>query len=165
MMRSICMAVSLALLPAVAAAQTPSDPVAKELAEVNATLKQIVALLDRQSDVQDLDLLMKRVQLSDSQVAELERRLRTAQSELRSAEEVQSNVEARLKVVTTSAEIPPAEREQMMVHGQAEQTRQRQRISQLTQEIAAIESELAKRRDDLRTWQAVLDKRLSKHAN
>jgi len=165
-MRSICMAVSLALLPAVAAAQqTPSDPVAAQLAQVNATLKQIVALLDRQSDVQDLDLLMKRVQLSDSQVAELERRLRSAQGELRNAEEVQANVEQRAKAVTTAAEIPPNDREQLLARAQTEQTRQRQRIGQLTQEIAAIESELAKRRDDLRTWQAVLDRRLAKHAN
>ena len=84
----------LALLPLGAAAQQAplsADGLAVEVARVNATLKEIVTLLKRQSDIQSLDLLVKRVQLSDSQVAEQERRLRSAESELRNLEREQSS--------------------------------------------------------------------------
>ena len=65
-MRRTSMTLGLLLLPAIAAAQSASDPVTAQLDRINATLKQIVELLNHQSDAQDLDLLMKRVQLGQS---------------------------------------------------------------------------------------------------
>ena len=38
-----------------------------------------------------------------------------------------------------------------------------QRIGQVTAEIATLEGELSIRREELRSWQAVLDRRLARH--
>ncbi len=161
----------LALLPVAAAAQDPpppADPVAAELARVNATLKEIAALLNRQSDLQSVDLLMKRVQLSQSQVADIERRLRSSEGELRSLETERTNLEMRLKMFTTQIErggagdVPTSEFESMSVQTEEELKRNRRRIAELRQEVAALEGELGSRQDEMRSWQSVLDRRLAK---
>jgi chromosome segregation ATPase len=171
-MRRTWMVLFLALLPAGAAAQgasAPADAVAAELARVNATLKEIATLLNRQSDLQGLDLLMKRVQLGESNVTELERRLRTAQDELRGLEGQRSSLELQMKVADSRREratgdYPKGELEMMATQSEEALKRLRQRAGQLMQEIAALESEIGTRRDDLRSWQTVLDRRLARHA-
>ena len=171
-MRRTWMTLCLSLIPLAAAAQVasaPSDPIAAQLEQLNTTLKQLVVLLNKQSDLQDLDLLMKRVQLVDSRIGELERRLRTAEADLRNEQTKQATLEQQLKGVNAELQrhnpnIPATELEAMAAHTEAELKRVQQRGSQLTQEIAALESELAARRDDLRSWQGILDRRLAKHA-
>jgi len=169
-MRRIWIALLLALLPMSTSAQdapASADAVAMELARINATLKEIAALLSRQSDLQSVDLLMKRVQLSEGQVAELEGRLRSAQGELRDLETERSNVEMRLEMTSKQLERagpdePASELEALSAQAEEELKRVRQRAGQLTQEIAGLENELGTRRDDLRSWQTVLDRRLTK---
>ena len=170
-MRRTWIALWLALLPAAAAAQgasAPADAVAAELARVNATLKEIAALLNRQLDGQSLDLLMKRAQLSESQVTELERRLQSAQGELRSLESERSTLELRLKEASAQLEqarpdSPTSEFETIAAKAAGELKRVRLRIGQLAQETSALESELATHREELRSWQSLLDRRLAKH--
>jgi chromosome segregation ATPase len=150
-------------------APAPPADVATELARVNATLKEIAALLNRQSDLQGVDLLMKRVQLSQSQVTELQRQIRTAESELRSLERERDNVETRLKTIRAQEERnrpgePPTELEAFSAQGTAELQRIRLRAIQLNQELATLQSDLASRQEDLRGWQAVLDRKLSRQA-
>jgi predicted nucleic acid-binding Zn-ribbon protein len=169
-MRRTWMALFLVLLAAGAAAQggpAVPNPVAAELARVNATLKEMTALLNRQSDLQSLDLLMKRVQLSESQVAELERQIRTDQSELRGLETERANDELRLSAIgaqlkRNNPEEHPAELEAMSAQATEALKRTRLRIGQLNQEIAGLQADLASRQEDLRGWQALLDRRLSK---
>lgn len=164
-MRRTSMTLGLLLLPAIAAAQSASDPVTAQLDRINATLKQIVELLNHQSDAQDLDLLMKRVQLGQSQVAELERRLHDARAELRSVEAEEVNFEGAVKVLgedeRQTADVRAAEVARM----EAVLKRVRQHHAQAAQDVATLESELATRRDELRSWQAALDRRLSKHSS
>ena len=170
-MRRTLMALVLALLPVAAAAQAApaaTDPVAAELARVNATLKEITALLKGQSDIQDLDLLMKRVQLGESQVAELDRQLRSDESELRGLETQRSNSELRMRAIAAqlkrdSQDQKPGELEAISEQAAEELRRTRQRMGQLAQEIAALQNDLATRQEDLRGWQALLDRRLSRH--
>jgi hypothetical protein len=50
----------------------------------------------------------------------------------------------------------------MAAHTEAELKAVRQRSGQLAQEISAIQGELAARRDELRSWQSILDRRLAK---
>ncbi len=163
----------LALSPIAVAAQdapTPAGGVAAELAKVNATLKEIAALLGRQSDMQGVDLLMKRVQLSDGQVAELERRLRSHQDERRQLESERTNTELQLRFLGTRLEQieqgksseSPDDLKAMLVQLEGGLKRTRQRISQLNQEIAVLEGELSNRREELRSWQSTLDRRLAR---
>lgn len=169
-MRRILMTLLLALLPLAVSAQNappPAGDVAAELAKVNATLKEIAALLSRQSDIQSLDLLMKRVQLADSQVADFERRRRSAQDELHGLEAERTSVEMRLKMFSSRAEHAEAEKVEgslaiMTEQAERELKRIRQRIGQLTPEIAALEGDLATRREELRSWQSDLDRRLAR---
>jgi predicted nucleic acid-binding Zn-ribbon protein len=167
-MRRTFLALPLALLPLAAAAQAPPVPAdpGTELARINATLKEIVTLLKGQADLQGLDLLMKRVQLSESQLAEHERRLRGSESELRSLESERGNLEMRLKMFTSQVEKAPKEDfpQLELVSAQAEEElkRVRQRIAHLRPEIVALEGDVQSRRDDLRSWQSVLDRRLAK---
>ena len=166
-MRRTMMTLWLALLPISAAAQSaPADPVAAELAKVNATLKEITVLLSRQSDLQSAELLMRRVQLSDYQVTELERRLRSAQGELRDLENSRSSMETQLTILESRKEKGderPEDLKAMAVDAAGGLKRTRQRISEVKQEIAALEGELATRREELRSWQSVLDRRLARY--
>ena len=167
-MRRTFLALPLVLLPLNAAAQAPPVPAdpGMELARINATLKEIAALLKGQSDLQGLDLLMKRVQLSESQLAEHERRLRGSESELRSLESERGNLEMRLKMFTSQVERAPKEDfpQLELVSAQAEEElkRVRQRIALLRPEIVALEGDVQSRADDLRSWQSLLDRRLAK---
>ena len=168
-MRRTWMMLCLLLMPVIAAGQAATDPVAVQLEQLNATLKQLVALLNRQSDLQDLDLLMRRVQLGDSRVAELERRLRAAEGELRSEQAKQAALEQQLRSAKAELQrrnpsIPADELQSLVARTEAELKTAGQRTSQLTQEIAALQSELAARRDELRSWQSVLDRQLAKHS-
>jgi chromosome segregation ATPase len=161
---------SLILITVAAAAQSvpaPADPVAVQLEQLNGTLKQLVILLNRQTDLQDLDLLMKRVQLGDGRVAELERRLRMEQDDRQALEKEQATLEQRVIEVNAELQrhnrnIPATELESMASHTEAELKAVRQRSWQLAQEISAIQGELAARRDELRSWQSILDRRLAK---
>lgn len=168
-MRHTWLALLLALLPLGAAAQdapASTDTVVAELAKVNATLKEIAALMNRQSDMQSLDLLLKRVQLSDSQVAELERRLRSAESELRDLESQRGSTEMQLTMLTARLEKgqePSGELKAMSTQTEEALKRIKQRMGQLTQEIVSLEGDLATRRDELRSWQSILDRRLARH--
>jgi peptidoglycan hydrolase CwlO-like protein len=168
-MRRTLTALVLALLPLGAAAQgtpVPVDGMAAELAKVNATLKEIAALLGKQSDLQSLDLLIKRVQLSESQVAEHERRLRIAQSELQRLEDERSNHEMRIQMFNERfkrGDTQEADQIELMVtQMENELKRNRQRTAQVTQEIATLQGDLGPRRDDLRSWQSILDRRLAR---
>lgn len=170
-MRRIWMAFFLFLLIAVAAAAqsvpASADPIAVQLEQLNGTLKQLVVLLNRQTDLQDLDLLMKRVQLGDGRVAELERRLRMEQADLQAAEKEQATLEQRLIEVNAELQrhnpnIPATELESMVAHTEAGLKAARQRNGQLAQDVAALQGELAARRDELRSWQGILDRRLAK---
>ena len=168
-MRRTLMTLWLALLPMAVSAQnvSPAGDVAAELAKVNATLKEIVALLSRQSDLQSVDLLMKRVQLADGQAADLERRRRSTQDELRGLESERNNVEMRLKMFGSRAEHADAEKVEgslaiMTEQAERDLKRIRQRIGQLAPEIAALEGDLATRREELRSWQQDLDRRLAR---
>jgi peptidoglycan hydrolase CwlO-like protein len=166
-MRRTMMTLWLVLLPMSAAAQSaPADPVAAELAQVNATLKEIAALLSRQTDLQSVDLLMRRVQVSDYQVTELERRLRSAQEELRNLEGSRSSMETQLTILESRKEKGderPEDLKMMAADTEGGLKRTKQRISQVKQEIAALEGELATRREELRSWQSVLDRRLARY--
>jgi chromosome segregation ATPase len=121
----------------------PPADVATELARVNATLKEIAALLNRQSDMQSIDLLMKRVQLAQSQVTELEGRIRTDESELRGLENQSNSLEMRLKTLRAQEEQNGANQPPINFQAFSAQTAIdlqliRQRIGQLHQEIAAF---------------------------
>ncbi len=173
-MRRISRTLLLALLPLtpMAAAQDapPSGDVAAELAKVNTTLKEIAVLLGKQSDQQSIDLLMKRVQLSDAQVTELERRLRSDQSELRGLESERNGTELQLRFLATRMEQveqgknteSPDDLKSMTVQFEGMLKRIRQRMSQLNQEMATLEGELSTRREELRSWQLTLDRRLAR---
>jgi hypothetical protein len=143
--------VSLLVLAAAipARAQEPAagrsdTAVVQELAQIRAALKEIAATLARQAEHSQIDLLMKRAQLAAGEVERGELQIRTFE-----------NVEARM------ADAAAAEREAMTAQIEGEQKRIAQRLRVLEGQIAELQNRLATRRDELRDWQAVLDRRLS----
>lgn len=161
--------VSLLVLAAAipARAQEPAagrsdTAVVQELAQIRAALKEIAATLARQAEHSQIDLLMKRAQLAAGEVERGELQLRTFENErgaledqrLRLAQEAEA-VEARM------ADAAAAEREAMTAQIEGEQKRIAQRLRTLEGQIAELQNRLATRRDELRDWQALLDRRLT----
>jgi chromosome segregation ATPase len=168
-MRRIVLVALVLLAPWPLAAQAPpaapADPVAAELARLNATLEEIVTLLRRQGDNDELALVIKRVELAEARLAEAERRLAAAEGNRRSLETEGTQIELRLKMMASEIEqrggdVPAAEVEAMTTAMEAELRRMRQRAGEVASEIAALEGEVATRRREVEEWKTLLDRRL-----
>src|SRR5688500_12523137 len=168
-MRRIVLVALVLLAPWPLAAQAPpaatADPVAAELARLNATLKEIVTLLRKQGDNDELELVIKRVELAEARLAEAERRLAGAEADRRSLETERAQIELRLKMMASEIEqrgddMPASEAEAMNTAMEAELRRVRQRSGEMAGEIAALEGDVASRRREVEEWKTVLDRRL-----
>ena len=153
------------LLAQPSASGTP-DPVAAELARLNATLKEIVTLLRQQRESDELGLVIKRLELAEGRLAEDERRLAAAEGNRRSLESERTQLEMRLKMMASELErhgdVPVAEVEAMTTGLEAELKRVRQRAAEMDGEIAALEGDVAARRREVEEWKTVLDRRLAR---
>lgn len=181
MLRTLAVAVSVLLLAAPAApvaGQEPSPPpgssaeapgdVQDQLARLNRTLERIAGLLERQVEGQRLDLTLKRLELGNQRIRTLESELRSAEEKKRSLEDRQYEVQSRLKMFEDELErmepeqiednrgsftimVGQAERELDVIEARLQETRQR---------ILELENEVTRRRDDLRSLQDGLDRKL-----
>lgn len=86
-----------------------ADPVVAELAKLNGTLREIAALLRKQGEAQDLDLLMKRLQLAETRLADSEKALKSAESERRSLEEERSQLAIAIETSGITARGAPSD--------------------------------------------------------
>jgi chromosome segregation ATPase len=142
-------------------------PIARELATLNTTLKEIAQLLRQQVEVQDLDLLMKRLQLSEGQISDTEKRLSSARGELRSVEAEIGDLERRRQLPEeleqAGSGMEPAQAEAIAAQAESELRVVRKRIGEITNEIADLEVRLSEQREEAKGWRSVLDRRLAAH--
>lgn len=166
---------SLALLLAIAtpvAAQStggidPAVEVAAQLSQLNATLMEVQALLERQLETQTLDLVLKRSQLASAEVGRLDAQLRRAVERRDSLEEEQVHLEVRAEnledAYRRSSEDGPSmqEVEMMQRNVRIQRALIEERLSNIAAEVVDLENRLERKREDLQSWQELLDRRLA----
>lgn len=147
-----------------AATEFAEEPtLAEELRLLNTTLTEIKELLERQAETQGLDLLMKRMELSSAQAAEIEKRLREAEGRRQAVDDELTQLEERMEFITADYEgggFDGAQYETYVEQADAQRRRLGERLREIEGEIAGIENRLAAKRRDLDDWQTYIDRRL-----
>lgn len=156
----------LAAAGASPAQQTQLD-ITDHLAKISTTLERIAELLARQSESDDLDLLITRVQLGVSQVSEAARRLEGAETRREALQDRKSQLELQLEMNRSRSERgfdqnqPPADLENLTRTWTAHLTRVNSRIAVVSAEIADLQGRVAELVEEVEAWQAILDRRLA----
>lgn len=159
-----------AAAPSYAAAQDPSSPatgIIAELVTMNATLGELLRLHKQAAERDDVELLMKRVELSSSLVGDAAQRLREVESELSDLDNENGNLEMRLSMIRLQKEGASSPEtvqqfEIMEAQSQSQMKKLRERVAQLKAEGAGLKTDLEANRDELREWKETLDKRLAR---
>ena len=146
---------------ALAQVAKPEDASARELAKLNATMREVADLLSKQVEQGQLDLLMKRTQMALDQVERAEALLRQAQDERASVEGERARLEGHRDVISAQEKMPAAERDAAIAGIEAELKRMAQRQGALDGKIVDLQNRIAEKQDELRGWQALVDRRLS----
>ncbi len=162
----------LALAPALMAAAEdqaqPAPTIEGELARLNRTLERIVGLLERQVEGQQLELTMRRIEVASSLSRSLAEELRRAREQRAAHEEERTRVQGRLASLAEAIEsgdesvfgTSPAQLKQYTDQMGLELKLATDRIRDLDLRIAELENELASRRQEIRAWQDLVDRRL-----
>jgi chromosome segregation ATPase len=141
---------------------TTESAVTRELAQINAALREIGVTLARQAEHSRLDLLMKRTQMAAGELERSEAQLQAFENERASLEDQRSRLGEQAEAVETRMpDAPATERDAVRAEIEGEQRRIAQRLRTLEGQIAELQNRIAVRRDELRGWQAVLDRRLT----
>jgi chromosome segregation ATPase len=138
----------------------PGDASAQELAKLNAIMREVADLLTKQVANGQLDLLMKRTQMALGQVERSETLLRQAQDERASMEEERSRLEGHREAISAQPKMSAEERNSALAGIDVELKRSGQRLNALDTKIVELQNRIAERQDELRGWQALVDRRL-----
>lgn len=150
-------------------AQDSAPSVQEELVKIHAALEKIAALLARQSDATDLDLLMKRVQLGQSQAFEIERQISAAEAHRQKLLDEKLELEVRIEVNEKTQQLASergltADMVETLTRTWEEQLKVSvQRLAAASAQIAELQNRLAESSEAARGWQSVLDRRLAGH--
>jgi hypothetical protein len=136
------------------------DASVRELAKLNATMREMADLLTRQVAQAQLDLLMKRTQMATNQVERAEAQLRQAQDERVSLDFQRSRLQSQ-REMTAQGKMPETERDVILAGIDRGLKQLTQQQSTLEGRITELQNRIADGQDDLRGWQALLDRRLS----
>jgi len=155
-----------------ARAQEPAAPAERELSsqveELNRTLHEIADLLRKHLEGQQVDQLMKRIDMQTRSLAPLEQELRDARAErhgvAESLREIEAHVEFLDEQMRDTAQQPismddssyAAERKRLAV--QVELLRERLEASDAT--VYELEDRLQARRNEIRAWEELVDEAL-----
>lgn len=153
--------------PAPNPASDPVGAVQQDVAELNRSVKELVALLREYLTRQQVDLMFKRIELCFQKMGPIQEELRGLRAR-RSDDEVELN-QLRTALAAREAlepqEEPKAdedlERDVRKVQLEAEIKSLRNRISQADQRILQLENELAQEQRNVQSWEAVIDQRLN----
>lgn len=154
-------------LPLRSLAEEPGPSVAGELVKIHAVLEKISNLLAHQTDSADLDLLMKRVQLAQSQATDLERQVRGAGMRLQGLQDEKRSIELQIEIGQASQEsdenreLTPSMVETMERNWESQRRSVNQKIASTTAELAEAQSRLDESNAAVHIWQEVLDRRLA----
>lgn len=148
-------------------AEEPEPSVAGELVKIHAVLEKISTLLAHQSESAELDLLMKRVQLAQSQATDLERQVRGAGMRLQGLQDEKRSIELQIEIGQASQEsdegqeLTPKMVETMEQNWEVQRRNVNQRIASTTAELAEAQGRLDESNAAVHSWQEVLDRRLA----
>lgn len=166
-----------------AAGQEPAAPasageasVSDQLARLNVTLKELVALMRQQAGGQRIELLMRQVELKRAKLAPLEAELRSsraaqegAESELRQLQLSQEQSVDSIAAEFEGGDGSPEQREQMekmaeqMGRHFALQTKlTKERLAALEQKIQILESDASAARAEAEHWEAQVERELQR---
>ena len=162
--------------PAAAPAPTPppaepAHPIADvgtELAAIRVTLADIAALLKKQTDQNELSILMKRVELQQFLLMENNRQLQTLRD---SREATESQIESMTDSMHEMEDDNPVDErtatgedlEQLRMRRrwkermEREQAKSAEQVKKINAQITELESQTATTRDDISRWQAMID--------
>ena len=139
----------------------------EEIARLNLTMRDIVALLEKQVDGQETSLLIKRIELSSQTLSSKQEALRDARADVMRLGEEETLMARRIELVgealdsreTAGDEVNPYELMQLE-QMEAELKSVERRRQDLSREIMELENDVASGEEDMRILKAVLDDRL-----
>lgn len=148
-----------------AAQETEVASLHAELVALNATMKQIAALLERQVEGQKLELVMTRVKLTAETMHRTEDALRAAEAEKASLEEqleqLQFNYKSYFASLENSKEVPIEGLTQMRDQFVAQTNRVEARLRAVNPRVAELQNLLASQQTEVQEWQDFADRLLS----
>jgi multidrug resistance efflux pump len=139
----------------------------EQVADLDRSVKELVALLKEYLGRQQVDFLFKRVELSLQKMGPLNEELRNLRA-TRVADEgelgqLRTALAARQALASQSGVKSGEEQQEEALQGvqrEAQIKLLRSRISQTDQRIAELENELAQEQQNVRRWEAAIDQRL-----
>ena len=157
----------VALVPATIAhadgAVAPEGSLQEQLVQLNATMREIATILQRQIEGEETNLLIKRIELSDRSLSSKKDRVRKMRGEAGNLKEKELSLAGALEAAdeefTDSLEI---DRAQQVMLEQLEERLQatKRRRQDLERELVVLESEVRVEEEDMEVLEAVLDDRL-----
>jgi chromosome segregation ATPase len=129
------------------------------LAEIHATLKELVSLLELQVANQRTQLAVQRLDIVRREVVARERELHDALTTRDSYEEQQASMEARLEAFERDPEavgINEEELEEIRLQSRIESESLKQRVWRLDQRILDLRAQLRRAREDLEAWEELV---------
>ena len=132
-------------------------------AQLNATMQEIVTLLQRQIEGDETNLLIKRIELSDRSLSAKKDRLRKLRGEAANLKEKELSLSGALEAaeleLADSLEVEGAQ--QVMLEQLEERVQSvKRRRQDLERELVVLENEVRVEEDDMEVLEAVLDDRL-----
>ena len=141
----------------VASAQATADQSLRdELAQINASLKDIANTLKQQAETQQADLLLKRATFAATQLSAAEERLKRIDQDARTLRGQSGEYEMMAK--RRQSKTPP---EELSTEAGEQLAEMKERLVALGQERITAENEIVTLRRDEREWRALLDKFLT----
>ena len=129
------------------------------LAEINATLKQLVALVELQVRNQRTQLAIQRLDLARRDVVARERELHDVLTSRDALEEQQTSMKARLEAFEDDPEavgIGEEELEEYRLHAKIESEALKQRTWRLDQRALELQAEIARAQEDVKAWEELV---------
>lgn len=155
-----------ALLGLDANPQPVAAEVPAQLAQLNQTLAQIAALLERNLEGQRLGLVMARIQISSGRSTRAEEQLATARATRADLQIQKAKMEGQLQIFADQMDLgqvdmPPEQIEVMADESALQLDLLKKRIRGMDREIMELENALARYQQDLDDWQTLVDRHLS----
>ncbi len=142
---------------AASSAVAAEEPTHNDLAEINATLKEIARTLRQQVETQKADLLLKRVAFATTQLANTRDRLISIDREIALAEKDRGELE--MVLAARQRDTPAGDPRIAEIKSQWQEVKDR--LSALRQQRITVENDIEAQRRDVRDWQALLDKAIT----
>jgi chromosome segregation ATPase len=137
------------------------DPTHNDLAEINATLKEIARMLKQQLETQKGDLLLKRVTFAATQLANAQERLNGIDREIGLKEKDRGEWESMLSAQQKAPPGDPAVTQSRIAALRSDLQSIQDRLNALHQERITVENDVQTLRREARDWQTLLDKTIT----